>query len=465
MAVASVAALQAKKLMRLTISLFGRRFNSSKCKTAAKMTVARIKLLRNKRQAVVKQMRRDIALLLQSGQDATARVRVEHVLREQNILAANEFIELFCELIVARLQIISKQRECPADLKEGISSLIFASPRSSEIPELAAIRKLFEKKYGKDFVSAAIELRPNCGVNRMLIDKLSVRTPSGETKLKVLKEIAKEYQIKWDTTESEQELLRPPEEKIEGPQKFVSATSFPVKPMDAKSVNPNEHSARSKGGNKETSPYEDSASAAKAAADSAWQAVAAAQAAAYLANKEPNEATHVHRSPASFAQNVFSSFSHNQEASSGHLNYENHANNEERRYSPHTETGGAYRRHSYNSVGFVHPESKFDDEVSVEKFRFSGDDDLLSTHVGAGKMHRRHSYNAPSRRPDKKFDESDYEEDEEAEDSSGKARPPRAPTPPLAPSSVTQDSVPHVHPKLPDYDDLAARFEALKYWK
>lgn len=45
-------------------------------KTAAKMTVARIKLLRNKRQAVVKQMRRDIALLLQSGQDATARVRV-----------------------------------------------------------------------------------------------------------------------------------------------------------------------------------------------------------------------------------------------------------------------------------------------------------------------------------------------------------------------------------------------------
>lgn len=42
----------------------------------AKMAVARIKLLRNKRQAVVKQMRRDIALLLQSGQDATARIRV-----------------------------------------------------------------------------------------------------------------------------------------------------------------------------------------------------------------------------------------------------------------------------------------------------------------------------------------------------------------------------------------------------
>ncbi|KAJ6916507.1 IST1-like protein [Populus alba x Populus x berolinensis] len=55
------------------------------------MAVARIKLLRNKREAVMRQMRRDIALLLQSGQDATARIRVEHVIREQNVLAANEF--------------------------------------------------------------------------------------------------------------------------------------------------------------------------------------------------------------------------------------------------------------------------------------------------------------------------------------------------------------------------------------
>lgn len=47
-----------------------------------------------------------------------------------------------------------------------------------------------------------------------LIDKLSVRTPSGEVKLKVLREIAKEHQIDWDTTESEKELLKPPEELI-----------------------------------------------------------------------------------------------------------------------------------------------------------------------------------------------------------------------------------------------------------
>lgn len=189
-------------------------------------------------------MRRDIALLLQSGQDATARIRVEHVIREQNILAANEFLELFCELIIARLTIISKQRDCPADLKEGISSLIFAAPRCSDIPELLAIRDNFEKKYGKDFVSAATDLRPSCGVNRMLIDKLSVRTPMGEVKLKVMKEIAKEYQIEWDTTESENELLKPPEELINGPCTVVSASSMPVKPKPSQPSDLNKPTAR-----------------------------------------------------------------------------------------------------------------------------------------------------------------------------------------------------------------------------
>jgi len=53
-------------------------------------------------------------------------------------------------------------------LKEGIASLIFAAPRCSEIPELVSLKKIFEKKYGRDFVSAATDLRPSCGVNRQV---------------------------------------------------------------------------------------------------------------------------------------------------------------------------------------------------------------------------------------------------------------------------------------------------------
>lgn len=58
----------------------------------------------------------------------------------------------------SRLTIIAHQKQCPADLKEGISSLIFTAPRCSDIPELMVIKDVFEKKNGKDFVSAATDL-------------------------------------------------------------------------------------------------------------------------------------------------------------------------------------------------------------------------------------------------------------------------------------------------------------------
>lgn len=59
-------------------------------------------------------------------------------------------------------------RNCPIDLKEAIASVIFASPRCADVPELMDVRKHFTAKYGKEFVSAAVELRPDCGVSRLV---------------------------------------------------------------------------------------------------------------------------------------------------------------------------------------------------------------------------------------------------------------------------------------------------------
>ncbi|KAL5752381.1 hypothetical protein ACOSQ2_022888 [Xanthoceras sorbifolium] len=445
--VASEATTQTKQLMKLVISLFSRGFKSSKCKTAAKMAVARIKLLRNKREAVVRQMRRDIALLLQAKQDATARIRVEHVIREQNVLAANEFIELFCELIVARLSIIAKRRECPADLKEGIASVIFAAPRCSEIPELAAMRDIFKKKYGEDFVSAATDLRPNSGVNRMLIEKLSVRTPTGQVKLKVMKEIAKEYQIDWDTTESETELLQLPEEPIGGPRTFVSASSLPVENEPVQSVESNKQTTRSASERvRGCMHFEDTASAAEAAAKSAKNAIAAAQAAAYLASRDSKQFM---QAP-SFDE--ISNTSHNHPRP-GALS----GNSTDLFTSPDPPINSQHMHHQSRAPGRMYESQNFDrspypshDESSRP---IHGEED--------GKVSRRQSYNAPSSaHSDIKFDESDCGEEIEMEE----PPPPERPPPPV-PSLGKQDSVHRVHPKLPNYDDLAARFEALKYRK
>ncbi|KAJ4962270.1 hypothetical protein NE237_022209 [Protea cynaroides] len=447
--------------MMFGFSIFRRGFNSSKCKTMAKLATARIKLLRNKREVLVKQMRRDVALLLQSGQDATARIRVEHVIREQNIMEANEIVELFCELVVVRLPVIAKQRECPADLKEGIASLIFAAPRCSDLPELLRLRNIFEKKYGKEFVSAATELRPNCGVNRMLIEKLSVRTTTGEVKLKLMKEIAKEYQIDWDTTESEKELLKPPEKLIEGHRTFVSATSMPLNPKSSQDVELNRPTNRStndeqRDGDTATMHFENTASAAQAAAESAKKAIAAAQAAAYLANKNCHQ-------PVGFDHVV--DCLNNPKSS----NY----------------TGSFFMPNDLS----VDPETNRDNQPEPPG-RLHGSQRSYSLHdkktgltdLNGRKVHRRHSYNAPPARTDIKFDDSDgldSECDEEIEveaPSSGGCPPPHRPPPPPPHScqsgdregadytgSRIHDPAPHLHRKLPDYDAIAARFEALKF--
>ncbi|KAD6119480.1 hypothetical protein E3N88_10751 [Mikania micrantha] len=200
-------------------------FKGSKCKTLLKLTIPRIKLLRNRREIHIKQMRRDIAKLLETGQEATARIRVEHIIREEKMMAAQEIIELFCELVVVRLPIIEAQRECPLDLKEAISSLCFAAPRCADLPELIQVQMAFSSKYGKEFVAAATELMPECGVNRQLIEHLSVRAPAPDVKLNLLKEIAEEHELDWDPTASETELLKPHEDLLNGPSQLASAKS------------------------------------------------------------------------------------------------------------------------------------------------------------------------------------------------------------------------------------------------
>ncbi|CAL5185397.1 unnamed protein product [Lathyrus oleraceus] len=214
--------------MSMLNSFFAQGFKASKCKTLLKLSIPRIKLLRNRREIQLKNMRREIAKLLETGQEATARIRVEHIIREENMMAAQEILELFCELVSVRLPIIESQRECPLDLKEAISSICFAAPRCADLPELLQVQLQFATKYGKEFISAATELRPDCGVNRQLIELLSIRAPSPEKKLNLLKDIATEHELDWDPATSETEMFKKHEDLLNGPAEFFSGSKLPL---------------------------------------------------------------------------------------------------------------------------------------------------------------------------------------------------------------------------------------------
>ncbi|KAJ0090328.1 hypothetical protein Patl1_13423 [Pistacia atlantica] len=217
-----------------------RSFKPAKCKTALKLAASRIRLLKNKRGAQVKQLKRELAQLLESGQDQTARIRVEHVVREEKTMAAYDLLEIYCELIVARLPIIESQKNCPIDLKEAISSVIFASPRCADLPELMDVRKHFTAKYGKEFVATSVELRPDCGVSRLLVEKLSTKSPDGPTKIKILSAIAEEHNIKWNPESFGEKDSKPAEDLLSQMGQILLTRSVKC-PMDPYVQAPHSH--------------------------------------------------------------------------------------------------------------------------------------------------------------------------------------------------------------------------------
>lgn len=80
------------------------------------------------------------------------------------------FLDLFlrfvlCLLIELLMVTFLSYRECPVELKEAISSMIYASSRCGEFPELLEIRNVLTSRFGKEFAARAIELRNDCGVN------------------------------------------------------------------------------------------------------------------------------------------------------------------------------------------------------------------------------------------------------------------------------------------------------------
>ncbi|GBG83428.1 hypothetical protein CBR_g37141 [Chara braunii] len=208
--------------------LLSSKFKGSKCKTQLKLCVGRIKLLRNKRGLTVKELRKGIAELLRTNQEAAATIRVEHVFREEAVMDAYDALELFCEQVSVRMHMIEASRECPPDLKEAISSLIFAAPRCPDLPELMQVRSLFASKYGKEFVAAASELMANCEVNRQLIGKLSTHPPSGQFKVDLLKKIAEEYDVSWDPEKLQQSLCGADPDLLKGAQSFLSPFNPPA---------------------------------------------------------------------------------------------------------------------------------------------------------------------------------------------------------------------------------------------
>ncbi|GLT34476.1 hypothetical protein SLA2020_089860 [Shorea laevis] len=260
-------------------ALLGRNFKISKFKPLVTISLSRLAVLKSQRQIRCSQARSDVVQLLQLGHHDRALLRVEQVIKEQNMLDVFVMLEGYCNLLIERVHLMEHDRECPEELKEAISGLIFASSRCGEFPELLEIRAVFVSRYGKEFTTRAIELRNNCGVSTKLVQKLSTRQPDLESRMKELKEIAAENTIVLQVEEISSVSSK---ENVDSSKKQNQTEPVILTKMSDGFGNEEGFSDSMEARQK----YKDVADAAQAAFESAANAAAAARAAVELSRSD-----------------------------------------------------------------------------------------------------------------------------------------------------------------------------------
>ena len=66
-------------------------------------------------------------------------------MREDFTVEAYDIVSLLCELVLERMMLLASENECPFDMREAVSTLIYAANRT-EIPELAKVKDQFTRK-------------------------------------------------------------------------------------------------------------------------------------------------------------------------------------------------------------------------------------------------------------------------------------------------------------------------------
>ncbi|XP_038987278.1 uncharacterized protein LOC103713776 isoform X2 [Phoenix dactylifera] len=130
-------------------------------------------------------------------------------------------IEQFCESILKQLSTLQKQRECPQEAMEPMSTLIFAAARFSDLPELCDLRRIFTERYGSHMESS---------VKAEFVEKIQKKSFSQEKKLQLMKDIAQEFSVTWDSSAFERKLSNVYAPKYDQPKNGMHRHSASQKP-------------------------------------------------------------------------------------------------------------------------------------------------------------------------------------------------------------------------------------------
>ncbi|KAH8242109.1 hypothetical protein KR026_003495 [Drosophila bipectinata] len=173
--------------------------NYNKLKTNLRLSLNRLKLLEKKKAELTQKSRKEIADYLSAGKIERARIRVEHIIREDYLVEAMEMVEMYCDLLLARFGLITQMKELDVGIAEPVASLVWVCPRlQSDISELKIISDIFVAKYGPQFGENNRNATGDHQVSEKLMHKLTLQAPPKLLVENYLIAIAKNYNIEYE---------------------------------------------------------------------------------------------------------------------------------------------------------------------------------------------------------------------------------------------------------------------------
>ncbi|KAH8090590.1 regulator of Vps4 activity in the MVB pathway-domain-containing protein [Filobasidium floriforme] len=198
-------------------------WHSQKARVQLKLAAQRLTIMQEKKLALAKQSRREIADLVTKGRIETARLRVETLIGDDIHVELLEIVELYTETLSARFALLDASKDAPdPSLRDAVCAIIYAAPHT-ELKELHLLREMLMQKFGRTFALSVVNNDPPCVPPRVL-SKLAIYVPPPELVDMYLQEIARGYGINWTSDRLKQEEVEeevPVTESVEDAGKSV----------------------------------------------------------------------------------------------------------------------------------------------------------------------------------------------------------------------------------------------------
>ncbi|KAL0267142.1 UNVERIFIED_CONTAM: hypothetical protein PYX00_009493 [Menopon gallinae] len=176
--------------------------NYTKLKTNLRLAVSRLKLLEKKKMELAQKSRKEIADYISGGKVERAKIRVEHIIREDYMVEAMEMLEMYCDLLLARMGLIQQMKTVDGGLEEAVSTILWAGPRMlADVPELKVICDQLSVKYGKDYADACRDdTKPS--ISAKFKHRMGVQAPPKLLVEKYLIEISNNFNVAYEPDEN-----------------------------------------------------------------------------------------------------------------------------------------------------------------------------------------------------------------------------------------------------------------------